>query len=246
MSIRFAAGAVQGDFGLKAPTPEGWANGAMCSGANLAALDALGTTLYWPLPKPDGSANPALRADLTQPVPAADWDRLPISGGKSPQLRKEAFVYDEQRDCYWCPQGQALPATHQTSELRGTERVERVRYQAAASVCASCPLLTRCVKPGTAQRTVSRDQHESKRDELARRMATPEAQATYKRPKEVAERPFATIKHHFGVRRFLLRGLDQVRTEWRWLATAFNLHRMMSLWNTRAGPVPELLLLTPD
>jgi transposase len=238
--------AVQADFGLENPPPEVLADGAMCSGSNLAALEALGTTLYSPLPKPDMSANPALRSDLTQPVPAADWARLPMSGKKSPQLRKEAFVYDEQQDCYWCPQGQALPAAHKTSELRGTERVERVRYQAEASVCASCPLLARCVKPGTAQRTVSRDQHESKRDELARRMATPAAQAKYKRRKEVAERPFAMIKHHFGVRRFLLRGLDQVRTEWRWLATAFNLQRMMSLWNTRAGPAPEPLLLTPD
>ena len=45
------------------------------------------------------------------------------------------------------------------------------------------------------------------------------------------------IKHHFGARRFLLRGLKQVRVEWQWLATAFNLHRLMRLIRGRAGPV---------
>jgi hypothetical protein len=44
------------------------------------------------------------------------------------------------------------------------------------------------------------------------------------------------IKHHYGARRFLLRGLDRVRQEWQWLATAFNLDRLMSLFRSRAGP----------
>lgn len=237
---------VQTAFGLESPPPQVLADGAMCSGPNLAALEELGVTLYSPLPKADVSTNPALRADPTLPVPEADWERLPMVGKKSPQLHKDAFVYDAQQDCYWCPQGQKLPAVHKTSEDRGDDRLERTRYKADASACAQCPLFTRCVQAGTKQRQVSRDQYETHRDQLAQRMATPEAQAKYHRRKEVAERPFAMIKHHFGVRRFLLRGLDQVRTEWRWLTTAFNLHRMMSLWSTRAGPQPRPLLLTPD
>ncbi len=50
----------------------------------------------------------------------------------------------------------------------------------------------------------------------------------------MAERPFAVIKQQFGVRQFLLRGLSRVRTEWRWLATAFNLERLPA--RSRAGP----------
>lgn len=238
--------AVQAAFGLETLPPEVLADGAMCSGPNLAALEELGVTLYSPLPKPDPSTNPALRADPTQPVPEADWGRLPMIGKKSPQLHKDAFVYDASQDCYWCPQGQKLPAVHKTSEERGGHRIERTRYLSDALTCAHCPLLARCVQGKTKQRQVSRDQYETQRDLLAQRMATPEAQTKYKRRKEVAERPFAMIKHHFGVRRFLLRGLDQVRTEWRWLTTAFNLHRMMALWSSRAGPQPEPILLTPD
>ena len=44
------------------------------------------------------------------------------------------------------------------------------------------------------------------------------------------------IKQTFGARNFLLRGLKNVRQEWRWLASSFNLDRLMSLMRIRAGP----------
>ena len=52
----------------------------------------------------------------------------------------------------------------------------------------------------------------------------------------MAERPFAVIRQHFGARLLLLRGLDQVKTEWRWLTVAFNLQCLMRLVRSRAGP----------
>ena len=223
----------------------------MCSGANLAALAELGTTLYSPLAAPDAATNPALRADPTQPVPPEDWDRLPTkeiknrSGEKQSQLTKDAFVYDEQNDCYWCPQGQKLSFVHKTSETIAGGRVERSRYKANAAACAACPLRACCLQKKATRREVSHDQHAALRERHAKRMATPEAQAKYKKRREVAEMPFAIIKHHFGARRFLLRGLNNVRTEWRWLATAFNLHKLMSLMRTRAGPAAGLSLSAP-
>jgi transposase len=239
---------VQEDFQLAAPPPEMLGDGAMCSGANLAALEELGTTLYSPMAVPDPAKNPALRPDPTQPVPPDAWDRLPMkevknrSGEKQPQLEKEAFVYDEQRDCYWCPQGQKLSFLHKTSEPTKGGRAARSRYKADAAACAACPLRDRCLQKGAPRRQVSRDQHEPLRERHVRRMATPEAQEKYKKRREVAEMPFAVIKHHFGARRFLLRGLDQVCTEWRWLATAFNLHKLISLLRARAGPAAALSL----
>jgi transposase len=223
-------------------------DGAMCSGANLAALEELGTTLYSPMAVPDPATNPALRPDPTQPVPPDAWDRLPMkevknrSGEMQPQLEKEAFVYDAQRDCYWCPQGQKLSFVHKTSEPTKGGRAARSRYKADAVACAACPLRDRCLQKGAPRRQVSRDQHETLRERHVQRMATPEAQEKYKKRREVAEMPFAVIKDHFGARRFLLRGLDQVRTEWRWLATAFNLHKMISLLRARAGPAAALSL----
>lgn len=235
---------VQTGFGLESLPPSVLADGAMCTGPNLAALAERGVTLYSPMTM--DATNPALRADPSQPVPEADWPRLPMRGRKQPQLDKDAFVYDAKRDCYWCPQGQSLLPVHQTSEEQNGQRVIRTRYKADAKVCADCPLRARCVQSATAGRQISRDQYDGHREELIQRMATPEAQVRYQRRREVAERPFAMIKHHFGARRFLLRGLEQVRIEWCWLATAFNLHRLMSLLTARAGPAAGSLLPTPN
>jgi hypothetical protein len=42
-----------------------------------------------------------------------------------------------------------------------------------------------------------------------------------------AEVPFAILKQIIGLRRFLLRGLEKVRTEWLWGCTAYNLAKLV-------------------
>jgi len=242
---RYLVGAiedVQEQFDLETPPPEMLADGLMATGANLAALEELGVTLYSPIAIPNPTTNPAVRDDPTQPVPPEAWDQLPmknvkVKGKKSQQLDKAAFVYDEERTCYWCPLGQSLEYVKTTSETRHGERRFRDRYQADAQACAGCPLRERCVQGNAKQRQISREPHEGFREAHARRMATPEAEEQYARRRHSGERPFAMIKHHYGVRRFLLRGLDRVRIEWNWLTTAFNLQRLMNLIETRAGPI---------
>lgn len=232
---------VQQQFDLPSP-PEVLTDGLNGTGANLAACEERGISLISPCETPD-PANPALRADPTQPVPEADWDRLPVHcvKGQTQQLAKSAFVYDEQRNCYWCPSGQPLKFTGTTSEASGSGRRIRSRYQADKQACAACPLRARCLQGKALARQVNHEQYESHRQRHAQKMATPEAQAIYALRRHPGERPFATIKQHFGIRRFLLRGLRQVQDEWRWAATAFNLHRLMSLLRCRAGPPAGLL-----
>ena len=218
----------------------------MSSGSNLKELERLGVTLYSPAKTLDPAENPALRADPRQPVPSEQWDALPTTEVKNGanqkqfQLSKEAFVYDTQQDCYWCPAGRPLTPQQKTSEMVGKERQTRTRYKADPAMCAACPLRERCLQQGTKERTkgreVSRFDHEPLAEKLAQRMATAEGQAKYARRKEVAERPFAVIKQQFGARRFLLRGLSKVGIEWRWLTTAFNVERLMSWLRGRAGP----------
>ena len=237
---------VQRQFGLPSP-PEVLTDGLNCTGANLTACAERGISIISPCDVPDPATNPALRADPTQPVPAADWNRLPVHPikGREPQIDKSAFVYDEQRDCYWCPMGQPVNYRNTCSEAGGSGRRIRSRYQAAEAACAACPLRARCVQGNTKARTINREQHEAHRERHAQKMATPEAQATYALRRHPGERPFAVIKHQFGLRRFLLRGLAQVRTEWRWAATAFNLQRLMSLIRSRAGPSRSPISINP-
>ena len=242
---------VERDLGVK--VKEALTDGLNGTGANLAACEDRSISLISPCTLPD-PANPALRDDPRQPVPESEWEKLPtnatkIGGQKCTQLGKSAFVYDEQNKCYWCPLGQALEHAGQTSEKNGSGRRIRDRYQADVATCAACPLRDRCV-PGKKEeprgRSISREQFEQHRERHAKKMATPEAQELYKLRRHPGERPFAVIKHQFGLRRFLLRGLEAVRDEWRWATIAFNLQRLMSLVvRSRAGPEPTLLPCPP-
>lgn len=212
------------------------------TGANLAACEAGQINLISPCLTPDPATNPALRSDPTQPVPESQWDQLPthtIKKGAPPQLDKSAFVYDAQRDCYWCPMGQPMKNKGTTSEKSGSGRRYRTRYKAEPSACADCPLRSRCVYGNADSRQINREQYEEHRERHAAKMARPESKDLYKLRRHAGERPFAMIKQYFGLRQFLLRGLDRVRTEWCWATTAFNLHRLMSLICARPGPQPN-------
>ena len=235
---------VQEQFGLES-SPEVLADGLMATGDNLAQCDARGIDLYSPLPVLSESDNPALRDDPTQPVPAEERDRLPTKtvnrkGVKQEQLDKQAFVYDQEQDCYWCPEGKRLPYARTSSETRNGRRRERRRYQASADDCQACPLRSLCIQGNVKQRTVHREQHESHREAHAAKMSTTASKEKYARRLHPGERPFAVIKQRFGARCFLLRGLAQVKQEWHWLLCAFNLHRLIGLIRSGARPPPAV------
>jgi transposase len=233
---------VQQDFDLAQSVPEVLADGMMATGANLARLESRGITLYSPPKGVAAGPNPAVRADPSQPVPEPAWAALPCqtvkvpSGEPTTQLTKEAFVYAPDRDGYWCPQGRLLPLATTSTVQFASGRQQRRKYKSDAAVCGACPLRSRCLKPGAQRREISRYEHDHLVAALAERMATPEGQAKYARRRHAAERPFAHIKQQFGARRFLLRGLAQVQQEWRWLTSAFNLSRLLSLLGQVHGP----------
>jgi hypothetical protein len=68
-------------------------------------------------------------------------------------------------------------------------------------------------------------------------MQTDEAKDLYARRKELSEPTFGILKDQLGARRFLLRGLPNVRAEFALLATAFNLRTLWRHLKTSMGPL---------
>jgi hypothetical protein len=62
-------------------------------------------------------------------------------------------------------------------------------------------------------------------------MSTDEARVLYARRQELSEPTFGILKDQLGGRRFLLRGLANVRAEFTFMATAFNLRTLYWAWN---------------
>jgi hypothetical protein len=233
---------VQVAFGLENPPAELLADGMMSTGENLAACQEKGIDLYSPIKLGAGDDNPALRKDPSEPVAQADLERLPATttkkkdGTETTKFNKNAFVYDAEKDSYWCPAGKEMPYTNQTRQSENGRQRVRFRYHAAESDCTGCPLAERCLSGNAKRRQVGHEQHEAARIAHAEKMSSEEGKAKYSRRRHPGERPFAVIKQDFGARRFLTRGMDRVRDEWLWLCSAFNLQRLMSL--LQSGPDP--------
>jgi hypothetical protein len=64
-------------------------------------------------------------------------------------------------------------------------------------------------------------------ERMAAKVQTPEGQALYARRKVIVEPVFGQIKAARGFRRFLLRGLAQIRGEWRLVCLT---HNLLKLW----------------
>ena len=67
-------------------------------------------------------------------------------------------------------------------------------------------------------------------------MTTERARHLYARRKGLIEPIFGILKEQLGARRFLLRGLVNVRAEFTLLATAFNLRTLWRVWRYLLRP----------
>jgi transposase len=212
------------------------------SGLVQQALEERGIEFYAPVESPEPQpGSPLLRSDLTQPVPESERAGLPRN--PQGQLDKSCFLYVAAEDRYYCPQGQVLEFAEHKPGVQQGQRVQRRLYRCAA--CAGCPLAAQCVSPKSKQgRTITRDEFTEVRERTAARMSTPQAKLIYEQRPRIAETTFALLKAVFGLRQFLLCGLEKVRIEWRWGATAFNLKKLVSNVARLRAEFAELALAT--
>lgn len=195
------------------------------TGPNLAGLEEKKVGALMP-PRQELDTSAAERPDPSQPVAEADRPRLPVNP-QNKVLDRSVFTYDPSTDRYYCPMGQAMPRTEDKPYNRhGNKGVYKV-YQSAD--CGGCPLKDRCLSGKSPTRRVCRDKHETQREAMAGRMKSESGRERYKRRAAVAERAFAVLKARMNLRQLLLRGIEKVRIELDWAATAFNLAKLMAL-----------------
>jgi transposase len=69
----------------------------------------------------------------------------------------------------------------------------------------------------------------SAKEKMAKKLKTEEGKKIYKKRKETVEPVFGIIKHVMGFRQFMLRGIDNVNTEWSLVRVAYNFKRLHKL-----------------
>lgn len=209
---------IEDDFGQK--PKQVLADALFSNGPTLQELEDRDIDAY--IPVETGASvnnNPAVRDDITKPVAQEDWLKLPRSP-QSKKLDRSAFIYNATEDCYYCPMGIKITYSHsQKSKIE-------VRYYECGH-CFRCHLSEDCLIGKSRYRTITRDQYQYLREKAIARMQTEEGKRNYNRRMWVVEGSFGLIKAWMGLRQFLCRGLEKVRTEWLWACTAFNLKKLV-------------------
>jgi hypothetical protein len=133
--------------------------------------------------------------------------------------------YDEQEDEYICPQDKRL-IYEKTRRIRTNNNYLTDRRIYRCKDCRDCPVRALCtsskygrsiwMSPRLNQfRKRARDRLQSEEGERYRSQRLVEAEAV-----------FGQVKHNRGFRRFLLRGLEKVNTEWGFVSIAHNVAKL--------------------
>jgi transposase len=143
------------------------------------------------------------------------------------RLPPNAFVYDQERDCFVCPEGQLLGYEGRHTKQKG---FTYYRYEAEWRDCQSCARKPQCCPENQKQgRSVVRGEESATVLAFRQKLASAEAQAQYRRRGRVVEFCHAWIKSKLGLRQFHVRGLVKVQMEMLWACLTYNLQHWIRL-----------------
>ena len=140
-------------------------------------------------------------------------------------FRSENFPYDAERDEFICPAGERLTyrSTHHPKTENGYRTEVRV-YEAPD--CNACRLKPECTQAKHNRRLYISFRLRRFREQAKANLLSQQGIALRKQRGADVETAFGDIKHNMGVRRFLVRGLNKVETEWGILSVAHNLRKL--------------------
>jgi transposase len=140
-------------------------------------------------------------------------------------FHKSQFSYDEQHDEYLCPLGKRLSYWRTRTNSHGKYQVREYRCGSARD----CSQRWRC-SPQKKGRTILRGEHEAAVERQRQKQCSPMKQEILRSRKGIVEVVFAQIKEQMQFRRFTVRHLENVRTQWSLLCTVFNLKKLYRRW----------------
>ena len=139
--------------------------------------------------------------------------------------RAENMAYDPGTDQYTCPQGKSLNYLF-TQEVRSEHGYLSQRRIYECEDCRDCPVKAACTRSQFNRRIQRGEELIRLRQAAHERLTSPEGVKHRRRRGVEAEAVFGQIKQNKDFRRFMLRGLDKVSTEWGIISMAHNLTKL--------------------
>lgn len=144
---------------------------------------------------------------------------------KSKKIRKVDFVYDKERNVYICPAGHILTARSQSKDGSYTQ------YERHG--CTDCEHRSQCFSKKSTRRVIRRLAIDEAKENLRRKMETPEAKEAYAKRKAMVEPVFSFMSGPMNFQRFRRHGLQKVQLEFSLQAAAYNLGRILAAFEDR-------------
>jgi transposase len=141
------------------------------------------------------------------------------------RFRFENWGYDPARDEYLCPNNQRL--TFRGKRIRVTDNGYRTTFRSyECSLCVECPLKPQCTRSAWNRRIEVNPTLIQYQQQARERLVSERGRSLRARRGVEVETVFGRIKQDWGFRRFTLRGLEKVKTEWGLLCIAHNLAKL--------------------
>jgi transposase len=148
------------------------------------------------------------------------------------------FRHDAERKLVVCPQGREL-------HYKGVRQKDgrEVEIYRNGSACKDCPVRGQCTSDRQGRAIYIGADHGSV-VAAHRRWHQPQTAELYGLRAATVERVFAQVKQQMSFRRWTVRGMEKVRTQWSLLATTWNLQAMLRHW--RGGRQGDATAGTPQ
>jgi transposase len=144
------------------------------------------------------------------------------------QFRAENFGYNTEKDEFICPAKQRLHFSH-ISHHKTDNGYEADRRHYECDHCKDCPLRSQCTK-AKGNRSIAISFKLLAFRKQARENLTSEEGKRLRAQRSVeVETVFGNVKHNMGFRRFHLRGLQKVKTEWGLVSIAHNMKKLAAI-----------------
>ena len=154
-----------------------------------------------------------------------------------------AMKYDETKDEYTCKGGRNLSFVS-TQTKKGFSGYTSIAKIYRCESCEGCPYYGKCYKGNYSKKIQVSERFDYFREESRKNIVSEKGIQLRINRSIQAEGVFGITKQDYGFKRFLMRGSENVRTEYLILAIAFDLNKLhYRIQNNRLGqslfPLPE-------
>lgn len=141
------------------------------------------------------------------------------------QFRAEHFAYDPKTDTFTCPANKHLHFQY-TSRYTTDNGFVSNRRNYECFDCADCPLKRQCTKAKGNRKIRISFRLLAYRQQARDNLTSEEGQRLRAQRSTEVETVFGHLKHNMAFRRFHLRGLEKVKTEWGLVSIAHNMQKL--------------------